>query len=1194
MWRRIGGSLLALSCTAAVALIDSGPAALAVRGPNVIINELMINPHKVYDSRGEWIELYNTGDEATNLAGWTLGDDKHDKLVFPSLDIAAGQYLVLAREGDSFANGGVSPRFVYGNTIVLSETNDQLILRDASSIERDRVDWSKGFTVPDGASMSVADPTSDNSKGSKWCTSVSVMRRGDLGSPGAPNRCKPSTKHLVITEIMQNPAKTADLRGEYFEVYNPDTQAVDMSGFTVKDDDYDSFTVTTAVIVPAKGYAVFASKPTTNGGLKPDYAYGSGMSLQNDTDELVIADRDLVQLDRVRWDNGKTFPDPDGASMSLGDPSLDNSVGANWCASTLPWAAGDRGTPGTASWCLTPGQQPIVITEVMFDPEAPATERNGEWFEVTNLGTTSVDMSGWTIVGGDLKTHTITSLIVAAGAHSVLASSGDRTANGGVKADYVYGAGVPLYNSSGRVVLKSGDGAIVDRVEWNAPAGFPIPTGRSISLSIPSADNALGANWCESTMPFGAGDFGSPGAANSCELPLPPAAVVISEVMRNPAVVGDSHGEWLELHNTTAAPVNLAGWTLTDGASDRHTIKGSLVVPADGYLVLGRDTNRDANGGAPVAYSYGDGFVLSNDNDGIILTDQYGQRVDEVRWQATDSPRPNGASIALLDGKWCESGPQFGRGDRGTPGAANDCTQRPHLDVVINEVHIDPAALSDTVAEWFELYNAGTETVDLNRWVLRDDDYDAFTITSKKPLLLAPGATFVLGRDKAELNGGASVDYVYGSAFPLVEGADEINLYDASLVPVDRVAWTPASQLPYEIGASAALRTPTADNSVPSNWCTSVTTYGSLGERGTPGSTNICEIVAPTITTEAPTTTAAPVTTAAPAATAAPTTSTSTTEAPTTTSSTTTTEAPTTTSTTTTTLAPATTTTTTLPATTTSTTTTTTLSPTTTSTTTTTTTATTTTTVPKTTTTSTTTTTTTVPKTTTTLPLPLPLPTLSGATVLSLAGSSCGSGVQMSGSHVSITGNVRSNGNVMFSGSSVAISGTISYGGFSNIGHGVASAGVLFSALPVQSGLPWTISDFAPGGRYSLLPGYVAHSDSITLSNGSLSKGIHYVAGDVTISASSPVLTGVTIVATGRITISGSTTMTPALVGLPTLLAGGASCWLSAIQLSGSHVTWTGTIAAPGGGIQISSSEVKGGRLVGGTVQLSGSNITLS
>jgi hypothetical protein len=153
---------------------------------------------------------------------------------------------------------------------------------------------------------------------------------------------------------------------------------------------------------------------------------------------------------------------------------------------------------------------------------------------------------------------------------------------------------------------------------------------------------------------------------------------------------------------------------------------------------------------------------------------------------------------------------------------------------------------------------------------------------------------------------------------------------------------------------------------------------------------------------------------------------------------------------------------------------------------------------------------------------------------------------------------------------------------------------VLFNLLPVASGLPWSISDFAPGGVYSVLPHYVAHSDSINISKGNLSPGIHYVAGDVNISGPSPVLTGVTIVATGRITISGSTTMSPAVVGLPTLLAGGGSCWVTAIQLSGSNVRWTGTIAAPGGGIQISSSEVHGGRLVGGSVQLSGSNINLS
>jgi hypothetical protein len=218
---------------------------------------------------------------------------------------------------------------------------------------------------------------------------------------------------------------------------------------------------------------------------------------------------------------------------------------------------------------------------------------------------------------------------------------------------------------------------------------------------------------------------------------------------------------------------------------------------------------------------------------------------------------------------------------------------------------------------------------------------------------------------------------------------------------------------------------------------------------------------------------------------------------------------------------------------------------------------------------------------------------MSGPTVLSLFGPSLGVGLQMTGSHVTINGAVRGNGNVLISGSHASVSGTISYGGIGIIDRDASMAGVVRSTPAVASGLPWQISDFAPGGRYSSMPGYVAHPDSISLTKSNLAPGIHYVAGDVNISGSSPILTGVTIVATGRITISGSTTMSPASPNMPTLLSGGGSCWLNAIELSGSHLTWTGIIAAPGGGIQISSSHVEGGRLVGGNVQLSGSHVTL-
>jgi hypothetical protein len=138
-------------------------------------------------------------------------------------------------------------------------------------------------------------------------------------------------------------------------------------------------------------------------------------------------------------------------------------------------------------------------------------------------------------------------------------------------------------------------------------------------------------------------------------------------------------------------------------------VRSSVVVPAGGYAVLGRSTDITRNGGAPVAYAYGNSFVLSNNTDRIILRDRYDQLVDEVRWAKGDGwPRPNGASVARVDAGWCVSGPQFGFGDLGTPGVANDCTPLPHVDVVISEIHADPDAVSDTTGEWFELTNRST------------------------------------------------------------------------------------------------------------------------------------------------------------------------------------------------------------------------------------------------------------------------------------------------------------------------------------------------------------------------------------------------------------------------------------------------------------------------------------------------------
>jgi len=160
--------------------------------------------------------------------------------------------------------------------------------------------------------------------------------------------------------------------------------------------------------------------------------------------------------------------------------------------------------------------------------------------------------------------------------------------------------------------------------------------------------------------------------------------IIVTEIMNNPSAVSDSEGEYFEVYNTTGSDIDLDGWTISDDGADSHVIDDSLIVPAGGYAVLGNNADMGSNGGAPVDYSYGSGWFLSNGGDEVILTDPSGTEIDRVEYDGGPNfPDPTGASMNLdpmaLDftsndngSNWCTSTSAYGDGDLGTPGAAND------------------------------------------------------------------------------------------------------------------------------------------------------------------------------------------------------------------------------------------------------------------------------------------------------------------------------------------------------------------------------------------------------------------------------------------------------------------------------------------------------------------------------------------
>ncbi|MCK5787376.1 MAG: lamin tail domain-containing protein [Chlamydiia bacterium] len=507
---------------------------------------------------------------------------------------------------------------------------------------------------------------------------------------------------VIITEIMQNPSKVGDTAGEWFELYNTTTVDVDINGWTLTDTNSDMIfeSSTGTTIIPAGGYLVFCNNGdiATNGGINVDYDYsGKGIGLTNSDGKLILSNNS-VDIDIVIWDNGVTFPDPNGKSMSLNPNKFDsvsNDDGTNWKEATSTYGDGDYGTPGSMNDNHSNVKiGDLIITEVMFNPNA-VSDSNGEWFEIYNTTDADINLNGWRIEDDGTSTEGFTismDLTIPSKGYLFFANNGDALDNGGLPTpDYIYNSSMTLGNGTDglQIIL---NGVQVDLVIWDGGNLFPFPSGKSISLrtdKVNSDDNDFGYNWCSGTTAYGDGDMGTPGAVNDdCVACVNEGDVIISEIMRNPTTP-ESSREWIELYNTTDADINLKSWRVADDnvAGEGFSIKpaddADLILPAKGYLVLANNDDSSVNGGVTPDYVYDPSLTLGNGIDGLQLYCN-ANLVDAVIWDdGTIFPNTDGKSMSLMVDKldhvsndagtsWEEVTFTFGDGGFGTPGAQND------------------------------------------------------------------------------------------------------------------------------------------------------------------------------------------------------------------------------------------------------------------------------------------------------------------------------------------------------------------------------------------------------------------------------------------------------------------------------------------------------------------------------------------
>jgi beta-lactamase superfamily II metal-dependent hydrolase len=168
-------------------------------------------------------------------------------------------------------------------------------------------------------------------------------------APTAPALAvSPVAGQLVINEFLADPNAVTDANGEWFEIYNRGTSAVNLQNFRIASANDAVHTITASVSVPAGGYVVLGrnAASSTNGGVTVAYAYGTTITLANASDWLALRDANGATVDSVSYTSTTA-----GAAWGVKDASLDNTVvgSSNWQLQTSTFGLGDRGTPNKAN-----------------------------------------------------------------------------------------------------------------------------------------------------------------------------------------------------------------------------------------------------------------------------------------------------------------------------------------------------------------------------------------------------------------------------------------------------------------------------------------------------------------------------------------------------------------------------------------------------------------------------------------------------------------------------------------------------------------------------------------------------------------------------------------------------------------------------------------------------------------------------
>jgi hypothetical protein len=378
----------------------------------------------------------------------------------------------------------------------------------------------------------------------------------------------PLAGEVIVTEIMQNPAVLADADGEWFEVYNPTMgTSFQLDNCTFEGGADVGFTVDVDMVIGPGEYRIFSTDSAVDQGFVPDHQWlEASYNLTNAVDTVRLVCNGIA-VDEVTWDDGLTFPDPNGQSMSLSLPSYDavaNDLGANWCAGSTSYN-GDFGTPGADNpVCGGPVTYPIDFCRLQFPTLIDETQgTNVDVFgrvyiagltDLTGVNDPAPEVSGWVGYGPDG-----TDPAVDLGWTWVLGTP-----------NAAYGPASPGYEANND--------------EYQAVLTVPVPGTYDFAFRFSGDSNAT-FTYCDG-QPAGSSDGYAP--ADAGQMTSSPG--VVSNLYFSEYVEGSSFNKAIEVYNASGALADLTGCEVrlyfNGGVAAGNTIALAGNLAADDVLVI--------------------------------------------------------------------------------------------------------------------------------------------------------------------------------------------------------------------------------------------------------------------------------------------------------------------------------------------------------------------------------------------------------------------------------------------------------------------------------------------------------------------------------------------------------------------------------------------------------------------------------